>query len=109
VATLSTILNNYVTNNSLSTILADYVTNTSLTTLLANYILLTTLNETLNNYVTNSSLTTSLTLLNKKTSGFYCNGTELTVTKINNMTIGGGVVIGSAAPWISMGFVKWDV
>jgi len=99
--TLSTTLNDYVTNTSLATTLNNFVLSTSLATILADYVTNTSLTTTLNNYVTNSSLTTSLTPLTNKTSGFNANGTELTVTKINNMTLGGGVVIGSAAPWIA--------
>jgi len=100
------LISDYVTNTSLTTTLNNYV----LSTTLNNYVQSTTLNETLNNYVLsttlvdyviNTSLTTSLTTLTNKTSGFNSNGTELTVTKINNMTIGGGVVIGSAALWIA--------
>jgi len=112
---LTTTLNNYVllttlNNYVLLTTLNDYVTNTSLVTTLNNYVLSTTLSDyvtntslttTLNNYVTNTSLTTSLTPLTNKTNGFNANGTELTVTKINNMTLGGSVVIGSTAPWIA--------
>jgi len=104
-------LNNYVTGVNLVNTLYNYATKTRVdnisavvTIIESDYITSTILATALNDSVTNTSLTTSLTPLTNKISGFNDNGTELTVTKLNGYnfynTAGGSLSKPGPAPWI---------